>query len=196
MSALLDRFVPRPDVRARHEILVEAPAPLVLEVARGYDLQSHPLVRAIFWLRTRLLRGRRPPAWRSQGLVADMLAMGWARLAEDPGRYFVAGAACRPWQADVVFTPLPADMFAAEAPPDQVKIAWTLEVEALAAARTRFATETRAVATDEVARRKFRRYWRHFSIGILTIRWLMLPGVRREAERRWRGSGSEVSPGR
>jgi hypothetical protein len=185
MVALLDRFMPRTDIRTRHEILVEAPAPLVLEVARTYDLQSHPLVRAIFWLRTKLLRARRPAAWRSQGLAADMLRMGWGRLAEEPDRYLVAGATCQPWMGDVVFTPIPAERFAAFADPDQVKIAWTLEVEAIEPTRTRFATETRAVATDEGARRKFQRYWRLFGIGIRMIRWLMLPAMRREAERRW-----------
>lgn len=183
---ILDRFIPRPDVRARHEIMVRAPARTVLEVARAYDLQSHPIVRAIFWLRTRILGGRQPSAWRSQGLVADTLRMGWACLAEQPDRWFVAGAACQPWRADVIFTPIPGDHFAAFAAPDKVKIAWTLEVEALGAARTRLVTETRAVATDERARRKFRQYWRLFGFGIRMIRWLLLPAVAREAERRWR----------
>ena len=51
--------------------------------------------------------------------------------------------------------------------------------------RTRFATETRAVGTDERARQKVRRYGRRFGIGILMIRRLLLPAVRRRAERRW-----------
>ena len=177
--------MPRADIRTRHEILVDAPPAIVFEVARMYDLQSHPLVRAIFWLRTKLLRARRPSLWRSQGLEADMLAMGWGLVAEEPGRYLIAGATCQPWLGDVVFRPIPADRFAAFADPDQVKIAWTLEAEPLGPARTRFATETRAVATEEDARRKFRRYWRVFGIGIRMIRWLMLPAIRREAERRW-----------
>ena len=46
------------------------------------------------------------------------------------------------------------------------------------------ATETRAVATDEASRGKFRRYWRFAGPGILLIRKLLLPAVRREAERR------------
>ena len=185
MDAPLDRFMPRADIRTRHEILVDAPPAIVFEVARMYDLQSHPLVRAIFWLRTKLLRARRPSLWRSQGLEADMLAMGWGLVAEEPGRYLIAGATCQPWLGDVVFRPIPADRFAAFADPDQVKIAWTLEAESLGPARTRFASETRAVATEEGARRKFRRYWRVFGIGIRMIRWLMLPAIRREAERRW-----------
>ena len=32
-----------------------APAALVLETARTFDLRSTPLVRAIFWLRARIL---------------------------------------------------------------------------------------------------------------------------------------------
>ena len=35
---------------------------------------------------------------------------------------------------------------------------------------------------DDAARAKFRRYWRVFGIGILLIRWLVLPAIRREAE--------------
>jgi hypothetical protein len=42
------------------------------------------------------------------------------------------------------------------------------------------------VATDAQARKKFLRYWRRFKIGIVTIWRLLLPAIRREAERRWR----------
>ncbi len=38
--------------------------------------------------------------------------------------------------------------------------------------------------TDDAARKKFRRYWRVFGMGIVLIRWLLLPALRREAERR------------
>jgi hypothetical protein len=69
-----------------------------------------------------------------------------------------------------------------------VKIAWTLEAESLGPALSRFATETRVAATDEQARIKFRRYWRVFGIGIVMIRRLLLPVLRREAEREWKRS--------
>ena len=184
--AVLDRFIPRPDAGGRHEITIAAPPRLVLEVVRNFDMQSPPLVRAIIRLRARLLRAHPSPARRPTGLLAETLAMGWGRLAEEPDRYFIAGAVCQPWRGDVVFTPVPPEQFAAFFPPDQVKIAWTLEAEPLGFGRTRFATETRAVATDDGARAKFRRYWRTFGIGIAAIRWLLLPAVRREAERRWR----------
>jgi hypothetical protein len=164
----------------------------VLEVARNFDMQSIPMVRAIFWLRAKVLRARPAAARRPTGLVAEMLGLGWGRLAEEPGHFFVAGAACQPWQAEVVFAPIPPEEFTTYIEPDRVKIAWTLEAEALGPELSRFATEMRVVATEEQARMKFRRYWRVFGIGIVMIRRILLPAVRRQAERQWqlvRGDG-------
>jgi hypothetical protein len=58
----------------------------------------------------------------------------------------------------VTFSAVDPDRFAAFDAPGLVKIAWTLEVEPMHG-RTRFRTETRVVATDAEARRRFRRYW-------------------------------------
>ena len=183
----LDAFIPRPDVRERHELLVDAPAALVFATAADFDMRSIGLVRAIFGMRERLL-GARQTSRESQGLLAEMQSLGWACLSRREGELFVGGAACQPWLADVVFEPIPADRFAGYAEPDHVKIAWTLESQALTPARTRLATETRAVATDEAARARFRRYWRWARFGIVPIRWLLLPAIRRRAEARFRSA--------
>jgi hypothetical protein len=193
ISARLDSFIPNADVRGRHETIIHAPAALVIDTARTLDLQSIPLVRAIFRLRARILGGKKPGKTWSRGFVEEALGMGWGVLAEEQGRFLIAGAACQPWVADVVFTPIPADGFAAFAEPDRVKIIWTLEAQPLGGTATRFGTETRAVGTDDEARRKLLRYWRLFGIGILAVRWLLLPAVRRRAERRWRQSRSPVN---
>lgn len=197
MAPVLDRFLPQPDARERHAIRVQAPAALVFDVARHFDLQSVPLVHATFWLRAKLMRAQgqaRPPTARLD--PASLLHLGWGVLAEEPDRLFIAGAACQPWQPDVVFTPLTAATFAAYTRPDAVKIAWTLEVESLGPARTRLTTETRAAGTDAEARVKFRRYWRWARVGIVAIRWLLLPAIRREAEHRWRGGADPGRSGR
>lgn len=167
---------------------MRAPAALVLETARDFDLQSLPLVRAIFRLRAIAMGAEPRTVGRPQGMVAELLGIGWERLAEEPGRFFVAGAACRPWLADVTFEPIAARAFAAYAEPDRVKIAWTLEAEPRGPALTRFATETRVVATDAQAQQEFRRYWRRVRIGVLAIRWLLLRALRRRAEGRWRAT--------
>jgi hypothetical protein len=184
-SAPLDRFLPHPDVRERFETAIRAPAPLVMEVAGSLDMQSLPLVRAIFRLREALTRATPSGPRTSQGILDETRALGWVVLDQQAGRFVVCGAACQPWLADVRFTPIPPAAFAAYAVPDQVKIAWTLEAEPVGPAATHFAQETRVVATDEQARMKFLRYWRWARFGIVAIRLLMLPAVRRAAERRW-----------
>ena len=183
--AVLDRFIPRPDAGGRHEITIKAPADLVLHVARNFDIESVRMVRGIFWLRAKLLGANLPAEHPPQGLVASMTAMGWACLADRPGRYYIGGAACQPWLADVIFSPIPAEEFVDYTEPDQVKIAWTLEAESLGPALTRFSTETRVVATDDQARARFRLYWRKFGIGIVMIRRLLLPVIRRLAEQQY-----------
>jgi hypothetical protein len=98
------------------------------------------------------------------------------------------GAVTRPWEANVRFTAVEPERFADFAAPGLVKIVWTLEAEPLGAALTRLRTETRVQPTDPEARRRFRRYWRWFGRGIVLIRWLLLPAIRREAERRFRST--------
>ncbi len=182
----LDSFLPSPDVRERFQTTIRAPQALVMEVATTLDMQSLPLVRAIFRLRERLMRAGPSPPRQPQGLLAETRGLGWGLLEERPGTLIICGAACQPWEASVGFTPIPADQFADYAAPNQVKIAWTLESEALGPALTRFTHETRAVATDATARRRFRRYWRWARVGIVVIRLLLMPAIRREAERQWR----------
>jgi hypothetical protein len=190
-AAPLDRFLPKADVRERHEILVHAPPELVLDTAKELDLRSIPAVRAIFRLREWILGGRGPQT-PPRGLVEETLALGWGILEEETGRYYCAGSVCQPWLANVVFRPLPPHEFGAYAEPGRVKIAWTLEVEPLPAGWTRFATETRVVATDAAARAKFRRYWRFVRPGVVLIRRLMLPSLRRQAERRAKTALSSI----
>jgi hypothetical protein len=181
----LDGYIPVSDARERYAVEVDAPAALVFRVAEHFDLQSIRLVRAIFGLRTILMRAKAPPR-QPQGFFAEMQALGWGCLASRPGELFIGGAACQPWLPEVKFRPIPASDFAEFAEPGQVKIAWTVEAQALGPARTRLATETRAVATDPDASARFRRYWRWARFGIIPIRWLLLPAIRREAERQWR----------
>jgi hypothetical protein len=135
--------------------------------------------------------GRRRPAAATPRMpfVQWAESLGWGKLAERTDESVVFGAVCQPWLADVRFQPIPNAEFAAFAEPYLVKVAWTLETSQLGPGRTRLATETRVVATDATARARFLPYWRWARFGIIPIRWLALPAIRREAERRAR-SGS------
>ncbi len=184
-TAPLQRFIPHPDVRERFETTIRAPSTLVMDVAGEFDMQSLSAVKLIFTLRERLTRAARTVPRKPQGILEETRSLGWGLLAEQPGRFVVCGATCQPWLANVVFSAVAPDEFVAYAQPDQVKIAWTLEAAEIGPGLTRFGQETRAVATDLQARIKFRRYWRWARFGIVAIRLLMLPAIRKAAERRW-----------
>jgi hypothetical protein len=177
-------FIPVADTWDERSIHIDAPADVVFDVARWIDLLGHPVVSMLFRVRGFLMRDRPRPR-RTTGLVAETLSLGWGVLLFRSGRTLVMGAVARPWARDVTFSAVHPDEFTAFAEPDLVKIAWSLEVEPDGRGQTRFRTETRVVATDAEARRKFLRYWTLASPGIRAIRWMMLRSLKREAERQF-----------
>jgi hypothetical protein len=184
-DALLDMFMPNYEVADRHKISVAAPPEIALSAASEIRLEDCMLIRAIFKGRELVLGSEPDRAVRPTGLLEEVKSLGWGVLAELPGREIVLGGVTKPWEPNPVFRALPPDEFAAFQEPGYVKIAWTLRTNPDGIGRSIFRTETRAVATDVEARRKFRRYWAFLSPGIIAIRSVMLPAVKAEAERRW-----------
>ena len=190
-DALLDELMRDHDVVERHHIEVAAPPDVTLAAAKATRLDSSRIIRAIFKARELILRAKPDAATSPKGIVEQMTEIGWGLLAETPTE-LVFGAVTRPWQANPVFRPLPRDELAAFCEPDHVKIAWTLRVDPTDDGGSIFRTETRAVATDAGARKKFRLYWSLLSPGIILIRAAMLPSIKREAERRWQLEGDDL----
>ena len=185
-ASLLDRFMPKYDVAVRHTIRIDAPAHVALAAAYEQDILRSRIARVLFRLRELILRAQPPPASQSGGLLEWMRKLGWGWLAEEPGRELVMGVITQPWLGNVVFRPLPAEEFVEHTEPDHVKIALSLRAEPFNSMASTFVTETRAVACDAEARRKFLRYWRIFSPGIHLIRLALLRPLKKEAERRAR----------
>jgi hypothetical protein len=183
-DALLDRFMPKYEISERHHIEVAASPEVTFAAAAQQELTRSAVVRAIVKAREIVLGAEPDQRPRPHGLMADMQALGWGILAEVPGREVVMGAFTRPWEANPVFQPLPPWEFSAFSHPGYVKIAWTLRADPVDSGRSIFRTETRAVTTDAVARRRFRRYWALVSPGVVLIRRSFLPLVKKEAERR------------
>jgi hypothetical protein len=185
VDELLDGFLPNPEVDEYHCIRVHAPAAITYATAKNTDLMAAPAIKGIFWLRALpgIVRGRpfRPDGPRS--ILAETLAQGWGVLAEVPDREIVVGAYTQPWHEQVTFRSLPPDEFASFDEPGYTKIVWTLGVQPVGPHESVFITRTRVATTDQMSRRKFRRYWAPMSAGILLIRYVTLPMVRREAER-------------
>jgi hypothetical protein len=183
-DTLLDRFMSAYEVSERHHVRVAAPAEATLAAARDMDLLQSPLVRWIFKGRELIMGSKPDDQLRPRELLPLVQSLGWGILAEVSGREVVVGAVTKPWEANVVFRPLPPDEFAAFEEPGWVKIVWTLRVDPLGTDECVFRTETRVIATDHEARVKFRRYWAFVSAGVVLIRWMMLEPLKAEAERR------------
>jgi hypothetical protein len=193
-DALLDTFMPRYDVHERHVVPITAPPEVALGAAAEQQLDSSRIVRAIFKGRELLLRSRPDATPRRKGLLEFTQSIGWRVLAESSSE-IVMGAVTRPWEANPVFRPIAPEAFAAFSEPDYVKIAWTLRAEPRHDGGTLFWTETRVVATDASARRKFRRYWAFLSPGIILIRKAMLAALPALADRAWHLEGDDILPG-
>ncbi len=175
-------FIPSPDICERFERRIAASAEVVMRTAYEFDLQSIWLIRLIINTRKYVLGGT-PEKREPKGLFEESLEIGWGVLGEVPGRLLICGAVCQPWFGDVKFTPIRANEFADYSEPDQVKIAWSLEAHEIRPNETLFVHEVRAVATDHDARKKFRSYWRWARFGIVAIRLLLLPAIKRKAEK-------------
>ncbi len=183
---LLDRFMPAYDIVERHHVHVRAPAALALAAAKDLKLFQQPLIRAIFKGRELLLGAKADERPRPRGILDESRSLGWVVLEDVPDREVVVGAVTRPWESKPAFRSIAPDAFAAFAEPDYVKIAWSLRADPVTESDSIFRTETRALATDQQARRKFRRYFSMVSPGIALIRWLTLGPVKAAAERRAR----------
>ena len=180
---LLDRFLPTCDIRERHLIRVRASVENTYTACQRLDLGRSRIVRAIFRARALAMRARAGAGLPAGALLDLAPAMGWRVLAERRGREIALGAVTRPWDADVRFRGLAPEEFARFAEPGYVKIAWTMRAEPRLQGGSLAITETRALATDAAARRRFRRYWFLARPGIVLIRRLALRLVRAEAQR-------------
>jgi hypothetical protein len=183
-DAFLDRLMPEYDVVERHHIDVTARADVTFAALMDMDLEDSHVIRAIFRGREVLLGADADGKPHARGLVAVTKELGWGVLVDVPGHEIVMGAVTQPWKANVVFRSLPPDEFAGFNLPGYVKIVWTLRADSVSDGTSVARTETRVVATDADARRKFRCYWARFSAGIVLIRTISLRLVKKEAERR------------
>jgi hypothetical protein len=195
-DALLDRFMPTWDVREHHQIRVASPAAVTAAAARTMALMDLPVVRALVNARELLLGAQPVERTLPHALVAQMQAIGWSVLADVPDREIIMGAVTRPWDANIVFRGVSPRDFSAFHEPNYVKIVWTLRADPIGEDHSMFSTETRAIATDAVARGRFRRYWAFLSPGIILIRLAALTALRSEVEQQGQTSAAAPQGGR
>jgi hypothetical protein len=181
---LAEKFIPHAEILKTHEIIIDAPAHIVFEVAELFDMQHIPAIRFLFRLREILLRIQRKPRGSYETLVSETRRLGWIKLESRPGRELAMGAVAQPGVGNIEFLQLAPEEFAAFTEPGFVKVVWTLEAEPIEAHTTLFRTQTRVVATDARSRSKFLLYWIFAGKLVSLIRILSLRAIRKEAERR------------
>ena len=187
---LIDRYLPRYDVRSRHETHVDAPPEVAYRAARELNLAGGPISKVLFGLRTlpRLLTGDGLPPLRRLGL--DQLEeAGVSVLGEEPGEEIVLGVVGRFWKPNSDIHRVEPEHFTTFDKPGFAKAAINLRVRP----RTNgslVTTETRVLCTDAAARRTFRLYWTLIGPFSGLIRVEILRSIRTDAERSAQTVGS------
>ncbi len=185
---LIDKYLPTFDVRDYHEAHVVTDPAQTYTTFRSLDLTDSRIVRILFAIRTIPLRFRDRTQESSaapvgQPFLETALAMGWAELEEIPNQELVIGAVTQPWAPVVHFQGLPALDFVAFSDPGFAKIVWNIAVRPDERGGTVVSTETRVACTDPKSRRRFRRYWFVFGLGIRLIHRAAIKVLRQELER-------------
>lgn len=183
----LDEFLPDYDVNEIHSTRVAAPPDAVMATVRSLTAREVPVIVGLMALRSlpARLRGRRPRA-REGPILEGFLRGGFVTLADRPHELVVGGVG-RFWRASAEVRRVSADEFAAFREPGYAKTAFNMHAQPSPGGGTLLTTETRIQATDEQARRSFRRYWLVIHPGSAAIRRAWLRAIRRRAEGSARG---------
>ncbi len=162
---LIDDWLPEFDVGERHDIALPVDPERALELARSAPAAADGFVRALVTVRGMIAR--------DETIEGFFAAHRFVVLAETPTELVVGavGAVWRPRGGLVRLAD--AEAWRAAAVPGTIKAAADFRAEPIPGG-SRLTTETRVQATDERARRAFRRYWLAvgpFS-GLIRRRWL------------------------
>jgi hypothetical protein len=176
---MLDDFLPRYDVHEVHSTSISAPPEAVLAAIREVTAREVPLMVVLMALRA-------GPRLRRLSVAGTILSgferAGFVPLHDGPEGLAYGGVG-RFWRPSGGLRRVEASGFATFDEPGHAKAGFSFEVEPQGGERTLLTTETRVLATDEAARRSFRRYWRLIYPGSAAIRIAWLRAIRRRAER-------------
>lgn len=186
-SHRIDEFLPSYHFHEVHSSRVGAPAFRSYEAVKNVTLAEMRLFVLLMTMRSfslRFVRQARVPPTKAQPVLALFLQAGFVLLADETGREVVLGAAGRYWkpaQRASTLTPRTPEEFRAFSAPDHVKVAANFRIDGDGQS-SRVTTETRILALDESARRKFALYWLVIRPGSALIRREWLRAIRQRAE--------------
>ena len=166
----VESWLPRFDVRERHERVVPLPPERALEVALGTPVAPDRIVRTLFRLRGIPARGATIGEFSSRGAFLELertpttCVFGIAARLRGAPRTAVDAAAWRTWRAP------------------GVKVAADFRAEPVGDGTTRLSTETRVLALDRRSRIAFRLYWLVVGPFSALIRHRWLEAIARRAD--------------
>lgn len=178
----LDEFLPDYDVNEIHSTRVAAPPDAVMAAVRSLTASEVPVLVGLMALRSlpALLRGRRRRA--REGTILEGFLRGRFVTLDDRPHELVVGGVGRFWRPSAEVRRVSADDFADFREPGYAKTAFNMHARPSPEGCTLLTTETRIQATDDHARRSFRRYWLLIHPGSAAIRRAWLRAIRRRAE--------------
>lgn len=180
----LDQFVPACQFREVHAIRIRAPRRAVYQAVKSVTAREIRFFRFLTWLRSPRLSRAGPEnilnAPADKPVLDVALRSGFLLLADDPGRELVFGTVLCGRVARVS-RPVPKDFLELDRP-GLCKVAMNFRLEEEAGGGVRLSTETRVLALDAAARRRFAAYWRVILPGSALIRKAWLEAIRRRAE--------------
>lgn len=184
-------YLPRHDFAERHERILAAPPPAVLDAVERMDVGDDPAIAALMRLRRlpeRLvgrLRGRAKAETGADetGAPARPRAFGlhsFTRL-ERTGDALAYGLVGRFWRLDFGLEPIAdAAAFRAFDRPGIARLVMSYETAPLPDGRTRLVTRTRIACPDAASRRRMRLYWLVIRLGSGFIRRRLLKGLEKK----------------
>lgn len=180
---ILDEQMPTWHFRERHAIRVGRPLPQVLAAARAVTPREVPAFRVLMGLRSLPASAARRSRRRDDAPLLDgFIRMGFAALGESELELTYGGVG-RFWQLAGGLRPVAAAEFAGFHEPGYAKAGFNFVAEPDGLGGCLLATETRVLATDERARRRFARYWLLIRPGSGLIRRAWLRAIKARAER-------------
>ncbi len=181
--------MPAYDLREVHEVVVHATPETVWSALHEVSLREVPLFRRLMTLRELpiLLVGRR---WLTSDIdrpiLEQMVSSGFLLIGERSPIETVLGLAARPWRLlGVGGRPEDVQSFLGFDTPGWAKATLAFRLDGLGSGdrQTRLVSETRVLATDASAKRRFRAYWLVIGWASALTRTAWLEAVKRRAER-------------
>ncbi len=182
---LIDKYLPKWDVRERHSIVVPAPLETTYAAIMTADLAHGTIVRSLLLLRAlpaALLRRRTmdiSSARREAVTLAAFEQRGFRVLEECRPDELVIGLEGKFWTMDGCLKTPDADAFRSIPPaPGSARAVWNFRIEEIGVREVRLSTETRVLCADRKARIRFLAYWTIVRPGSGLIRRAMLRAIR------------------